>query len=496
MFKLTLQNLRARKRRFVGTFLAIVLGVAFLSGTLVLGDTLTANFDRLFADANAGTDVVVRSSLDIRSEDLQSGRGMIDAGLVARVAAVPGVAAAEPQITGYGQLIGRDGKAIGGNGPPTVAGNWIANPELNAYRLAEGRAPVAGDEVVINRGAAETGGFSIGDVVTVRTPDPVRATIVGLSTFGGEDGFGSVTFTAFTFEAAQRYLTAGDGLRGPNAVDGQVSAVLVEAQDGVTQDELAARVQAALPADGSLEAITGAELTRENVDDLAADFLSFFKTFLLVFSGIALLVATFSIYNTFSILVAQRTRESALLRALGASRRQVLGSVLAETSVVGVVASLVGVACGLAIAGLLKGLFDAFGFALPAGGLTVRTGAVVLAVLIGVAATVVSGLLPAVRASRTAPVAALRDSAVDRSGTSAVRAVVGAVVAAAGVGVVVLALVGGGDSSLGVAGLGALLTLVGVVVVGPVVARPVAGAVGLPLARLRGVTGVMARRNA
>ena len=209
MFKLTVQNLRARKRRFVGTFVAIVLGVAFLSGTLVLGDTLTANFDRLFADANAGTDVVVRSSIDIPADDLQSGRGLIPASVVAQVAAVDGVAAAEPQVSGYGQLIGRDGKAIGGNGPPTLAGNWIANPELNAYRLAEGRAPAAGDEVVINRGAAETGGFGIGDTVTVRTPDPVQATVVGLSTFGGEDGFGAVTFTAFTFEAAQRYLAPG-----------------------------------------------------------------------------------------------------------------------------------------------------------------------------------------------------------------------------------------------------------------------------------------------
>ena len=489
MLRLTWHNLRARKRRFVGTFVAIVLGVAFLSGTLVLGDTLTANFDRLFADANAGTDVVVRSSLDIPAEDLQSGRGLIPATLVTQVAAVDGVAAAEPQITGYGQLIDRNGKAIGGNGPPTIAGNWIANESLNAYRLAEGRAPAGMNEIVINRGAAETGGFVLGDTVTVRTPGPVQATIVGLSTFGGEDGFGAVTFTAFSYEAAQRYLTPGGG---------QISAVLVEADAGVGQDELALRVQGALgdSAGAGLQAITGEELTRENVDDLAADFLSFFKTFLLVFSGIALLVATFSIYNTFSILVAQRTRESALLRALGASRRQVLGSVLAETVAVGLVASVIGVAGGLAIAGLLKGLFDAFGFSLPAGGLAVGGSAVVISVAVGLVATVVSGLLPAVRASRVAPVAALRESAVDRSGASLVRAVVGAVVTAAGVGVVVAALVGGGDGGLGLAGLGAVLTMAGVVVVGPVVAKPVSGVIGSPLARLRGVTGVLARRNA
>ena len=211
MLTLTVRSLRAHKRRFIGTFLAIFLGVAFLSGTLVLGDTLTANFDNLFADANAGTDVVVRSAVDIPAEDLQSGRGLIPASLVDRLAAVDGVAAVEPNIEGYGQLIGSDGDAIGGNGPPTVAGNWIENPTLNPYKLAEGRAPVGLNEVVVNRGAAETGGFVLGDTVTVRTPDPVQATIVGLSTFGTADGFGASTFTAFTYEAAQRYLTPGPG---------------------------------------------------------------------------------------------------------------------------------------------------------------------------------------------------------------------------------------------------------------------------------------------
>ena len=244
-----------------------------------------------------------------------------------------------------------------------------------------------------------------------------------------------------------------------------------------------------------METITGSRLTEENVSDLAADFLSFFKTFLLVFSGIALLVATFSIYNTFSIIVAQRTRESALLRALGASRRQILGSVLAETAVVGLVASVLGAGGGLLIAGLLKGLFDAFGFSLPAGGLAIEATGVVVAGLIGLVVTVVSGLAPALKASRTAPMAALRETAVDGTGSSVVRAVIGSVITAVGVGIVLLALLGGGDS-LGPAGLGAMATLVGVVVAGPVVAGPASAAIGAPLARLRGVTGVLARRNA
>ena len=485
MLTVTLRSLRARKRRFIGTFLAIFLGVAFLSGTLVLGDTLTDNFDKLFADANAGTDVVVRAANKIPSERLQAGRGLMPAAVVGAVAKVDGVTAAEPNIQGYGQLIDAHGEAVGGGGPPTFAGNWIPSTTLNPYRLAEGRAPEADNEVVINRGAAKDGGFKVGDTVTVRTPDPVEVTIVGLATFGGGDGFGAATFTAFTTDAAQRYLTPAPGL---------VSSVLVQGDGSVSQATLQARVQAVLP-DG-LEAITGKDLTEENLSDLASTFLAFFRTFLLVFSGIALLVATFSIFNTFSIIVAQRGRESALLRALGASRRQILGSVLAETATVGVVASLLGAVGGLGIAGLLKGLFDAAGFSLPAGGLAIRPARTLAAVLVGVLVTVLAGLAPALKASRTAPLAALRDTAVDRTGGSLARAVVGAVIAALGIGLVLVAILGGGENALGPAGLGAIATLVGVVIVGPVVASPASSVIGWPLQRLQGVTGAMARRNA
>ncbi len=228
MLNVTWRSLRAHKRRFVGTFLAIFLGVSFLSGTLVLGDTLTANFDRLFASANAGADVVVRSADHIPAERLQAGRGLIPAATADAIAGVEGVAAAEPNIQGYGQLVDRAGKVVGGNGPPTFAGNWIENAVLNPYRLAEGRAPAAEDEVVINRGAAKDGGFAVGDTVTVRTPDALPVTVVGIATFGRGDGFGAATFVAFTTEAAQRYLTPAPGL---------VSSVLVHGDEGVSEEE-------------------------------------------------------------------------------------------------------------------------------------------------------------------------------------------------------------------------------------------------------------------
>src|SRR5919106_2239767 len=355
MTTLTIRGLWSHKRRLVGTFLAAFLGVAFLTGTIVLGDTFRANFDNLFTEANAGTDAVVRRASDIQTDPGEAQTGLVPESLVDELEGVDGVAAAEGSIEAYGQLLDRDGDGLGGDGPPTVAGNWITDPELNPYEISEGRAPRADNEVVVNRGTAEDGDLKVGDTTTVLTPEPVEVEIVGLATFGGEDGLGRLTFNDFTLDAAQQYLKTQPG---------QVSTISVRAEDGVSQDDLVRQIDRALP-DG-IEAISGTELSDENVSDINEEFLDMFTTFLLVFSSVALLVATFSIYNTFSILIAQRTRESALLRAVGAGRRQILGSVLVEAIAVGVAASAIGVVGGLGIAGLLKAMFSAFGFGLPA----------------------------------------------------------------------------------------------------------------------------------
>src|SRR5581483_10476879 len=393
VLRIALRRITTGKRRLVGTMLAVLLGVSFLAGTLALSDTLRSNFADLFAAANSRTDVVVRSADQLKAGgDAGPGmsqRGLLDASLVNEVAAVPGVA---------------DAKAVGGNGPPRLAGVWITDPDLNPYRLVEGRAPSASDEVVINRGAAKAGHLEVGDTTIVETPEPVRVTIVGLATFGTADSFGPSTFVAFTPAGAAAHLTKDPA---------KISRVLVKAQPGVSQATLAARVQAAVPASARAETITGAQLTKENVDDVTRGFLSALSAFLLIFAGIALLVGTFSIYNSFSVLTAQRTREAALLRTLGARRRQIIGAVLAETVAVGVVASLAGLAGGIGLAGLLKALFDRAGFALPAAGLSVSTTSLVVAFVAGLATTVVAGLAPAIRASRVKPLAALRDVAVD-----------------------------------------------------------------------------------
>jgi putative ABC transport system permease protein len=477
-----LKQVWAHKRRLIGTFLAVSLGVAFLAGTLMLGDTLRANFDRLFSQANSSTEVLLRGATKVGAIGGRDIRAGVGESLVSQVSNVAGVAKAEPYVEGQGQLLGRDGKGIGGNGPPTWAANWVPVASLNPYRLVAGHAPEAGNQVVINRGAARTGGLRLGDTTTLLTPRPVRVVIVGIATFGSADGFGPSTFTGMTLHAAQRYLTDNPG---------QVSSVLIQPSPGVSPGQLLSRLRPVLPA--GVQAITGSQLAQENFSAINSGFLGFVRTALTAFAVIALLVAAFSIYNTFSIVAAQRTRSAALLRAVGASRPQIVMSSLVETVAVGLVGSLVGLAGGVGIAGALKGVFDGFGFALPAGGLEFKASTALIAMAAGVAATVIAGALPALRAARVSPLAALREVAAEPTSVSRWRIVVGAVLVLGGVAGTVAAAVA---ANVGLVGLAAVGAVVGVVAFGPVAARPAAAVLGAPLAVMRGVTGALARQNA
>src|SRR5689334_20079030 len=459
MIAIIARSLWARKRRLVATLLAVALGVAFLAGTLLLSDTLRANFDRLFTQADGGTNVVLRGATEIGSGNCT--RTGVDASLLPRVRTVPGVADAQPYLEGYGQLLDRDGKPIGGNGPPTEAANWIGDPALNPYRLVQGHAPGAGDEVVINRGAAKTGHLALGMTTTLLTPQPLRVHIVGISTFGTADGFGPGTFTGMTLDAARAHLAGPEGPTGP----AELTEILVKASPGVPDQELAASLRPVLSA--GVQAITGAQLATEDLDDINSGFLGFLSTGLTAFA--------------------------AVLRALGGTRRQLAVAGLAETLVVGVVGSVAGWAGGIGIAALLKGVFDGFGFALPAGGLVLRASSSVLAVAVGVAATVLAGVLPAVRASRVAPLAALRELAAEPARVSRVRSVLGFLLTAGGVGAVIAGAAAGGQEAT-IAG--AVGTLAGFVVLGTVAVRPAAAVLGAPIAALRGVGGRLARDNA
>ncbi|CAA9240309.1 MAG: ABC transporter, fused permease protein [uncultured Acidimicrobiales bacterium] len=481
MLKVSLKGLLAHKRRLLGTCSAVLLGVAFLAGTLVLGDTIRASFDKVFADATAGTDAVVRG-VETVSTEMGTQRRLISEGLLSQLERVDGVALVVPQAEGLAQIIGSDGQAIGGQGPPTLAGNWVNDPALNPYRIAEGREPRAAGEVVIDRGAADLGKLQLGGSVEIRTPDPVQMAIVGIATFGAEaDNLGGTTYVGLTLDQAQELLLRREG---------QVTSFAVRADDGVEQDVLVERLRGVLP-EGS-EVLSGAALAEELNTDINEAFLGFFETFLLIFTGVALLVATFSIYNTFSVILAQRTRESALLRAIGASRGQVLLSIAIEALVIGVVAAVLGIVAGVLLASALRAAMDAAGFGLPPGGLAITPATIVTSLVVGVVVTLLASLVPAIKASGVAPLAALRDVAIDRTGTSKVRVVLGAALTAVGVALVLYAALA---TELNAAGPGAVLTIIGVVVSGPVVAKPMSRVLGAPL-RARGMSGRLARENA
>ena len=315
----------------------------------------------------------------------------------------------------------------------------------------------------------------------VRTPDPIDVTVVGVATFAGTSSQGSATFAGFTTDFAEQVLLPRPG---------QVSSIAVAAAAGVDEGELVDRLETALPDD--VETITGTELIAELEEQIQGEDSETLRQALILFAFVALVVGAFSIHNTFSILMAQRTRESALLRALGASRAQVLRSLAGEALAVGLVGSAAGIAVGLLLAWGLLAFMKTLGQAAPAGPLVLDAATVAAALVVGVVVTLLASLTPAVRASRIAPLAALRDVAVDRSATSGRRAVVGALLTGAGV---VLAVAGGVAQALVLAGLGSFASLVGVVVLGPVAARPAALVLGAPQAAWGGVSGELARRN-
>ncbi|MDI2132343.1 ABC transporter permease [Yinghuangia seranimata] len=476
--RLALRNLLAYKRRIAGLLIAVILGTAFLSGALILSDTVQDSVSGLIRDNGAGTDVVVRNATDVTDQP-GTNRAAIPAGTTDLVRGVPGVANAEPVIIGYGQLVDKDGKMIAGNGP-RIASNWIGDPALNPYRLAEGRAPQGPEEVVVDRASARTAHLKPGDHITVLTPAPVAATIVGVATFGDVDAFGGSSYAGFSLEGARAHVA-----RTPGEIT-SVSVRLAGDPDKAGQRAAAATIQKVLPP--GTQALPGSDATQEQVDAVADGFLKVFRTFLTAFAGIALVVAAFSINHTFSVVSAQRTREAALLRALGASRRQIRTQALAEALIIGVTASVLGLLAGAGLAAGLKALFSAVGMELPGTGLTLRgvTAAIVLPV--GIVVTLVSALIPALKASKVPPVAALRSSAAETSGIPARRTIAGVALTVAGAVLVALA-----DNAL-VLAAGALAALAGVLLVAPVVVRAVGRVLTAPFAKL-GAGPMLARGN-
>lgn len=487
MFRHTLRSLWSHKRRLISTCVAVILGVAFMAGTLVLSATVNRVFDDLFGDLGKNVDAVVRGDVLFESDFGGAQRALLDEGVVKKVEAVDGVSAAVGSMQSVNlTLLDSEGDPMGGVGPPTIVGSWDTDESLSSYQIDEGRAPEKDGEVVIDRAGVENGKFEIGDEISLVGPKgTTKLELVGTSRFGDADSAGGSIFVATTLSQAQEL--AGE--------PGKVATVSVKADEGVTPDALVSSLRAA-DLDPKVDVVTGAQASKENASDVKEGF-SFFSTMLLIFAGIALFVGWFIISNTFNILVAQRTRELALLRAIGASKGQVLGSVLLEAAIIGVVSSVLGFLGGVLLAFAAFAGLEAAGFGLPQTTLVVTPIIALYAMVAGLVITTIAAVFPAIRATRVPPIAALRDVSIDRTGRSWVRGIGGLLFLILGI-VLVLPAFGEDPTSSVIPGVGAglLLLIVAVLVSGPIIATPVARLVGSPLPKLRGITGTLARQNA
>src|SRR2546427_149398 len=405
----------------------------------MLTDTMNAAFDGLFRQINQGTAVEVSGIPQFSGGPPgNSGPGTtqrVPASLVDAIRAVPGVRAAFGTIGGYAQLVDKRGKAVSAGTAPTLGTSWTPDSSMSPLTIRQGRAPAGPGEIAIDAGTADKYDFHVGDSAKVLLQGPpVEARIVGIVGFGKTNNLLGATLVAFDLDSAEQ------AFQGNGAYD----AIEVAADSGVSTTTLRSRIQPLLPK--GFQARTGAESAAQQSGDIKKG-LKFLTIALLVFAGISLFVGAFVIYNTFSILVAQRTRELALLRALGASRRQIRLAVLGEALVVAVIASVVGIAFGLVIALGLQALLRAFGITLPTTGIQVLPRTIIVALLVGIVTTVISSLQPAARVSRVPPIAALRDP-VPVATASGRRTVVGLLVTLVGVALLLLGLFGNTSNGL------------------------------------------------
>ena len=482
MFRIALKGIFGRKARLILTSLAVILGTSFLAGTSVFSDTLTRTFDNLFSDVFKNVDAYVRST-DSVDTGFGEQRAPSAVSALDTILKVKGVSAAVGDMQSYARVIDKDGKPIGQDqGPPTFGG--IASESMaGLWSVEDGRLAVGPKEMMLDRETAEKGKFEIGDTVRVNALSGTREfTLVGIANYGDVSSPGGATFALFDQPTASEFLLK----------PGFVDAFLIKGDGTLSDEELAKAIDAALPADAKLETLTGAEITEETTSQIKT-VLGFFTAFLTAFSYIALGIGCFVIYNVFSITAAQRQRESALLRAIGASRRQVTNSLLVEALIVGVLGSVIGFVAGIGLSRALSALLNAIGLEIPTSGLTIETGAITRTVLIGTVITILSAILPALRSGRVPPVAAMRDTALDTVQKLTRRVAIGLVLISAGAVGLFAAM---NDAPVAILGLGVLGVFAGVLVIGPALSKPVAVLLGKPVATLRGVTGAMSQQNA
>jgi len=481
------KSLLARKLRLVMSGFAIVLGVAFVAGSLIFTDTLGQAFTQIMAGSVG--DVVVRPVGSVNDEDTQSAK-TLPASLVKDLATVDGAARVDGSVSAVGVfVIGRDGKVIGAQGAPGIAVNFSDAPAAHGVQglsITSGRAPAKAGEITLDPLTAEKAGYKIGDIVPMVTSGAqpsLKATMVGVGKFGG-GGLAGASLTTFDLLTAQQLFEDGRDV---------YNGIWVTARDGVSQAELRDQVRARLPA--GVEAVTGDKAADEAASEINKA-LSFISTFLLVFAGVSLVVGTFLIINTFSILVAQRGRELALFRALGASRRQVSRSVLFEALVIGFIGSTIGLALGFVLATGIKALFAAIGLDLSGSPLIFEPRTAIVAYLVGILVTAFAAYLPGRRASRIAPIEALRDDVAMPESSIHLRAAIGTVMTVLGAVVLGVGLFTSIPNALVYIGGGMLLVVVGVAIASPLLGRPVVALVGMFYRRMFGTVGRLAEQNA
>ena len=487
MLKTALKTVFAHKLRLTLTALSIVLGVAFIAGTFIFTDTIDRTFSDLFDDVFAGQDVIVQgeSEIDVGF----SGPPPIEESILASVQAVPGVEAAEGSVGGFAVIYDKDGEAIVPTGPPTIGGSWTVDERLAGnVELRDGRPPAGPGEVTVDAATATDNDLRVGDVVEIQTPAGVNEyEIVGVVGFGTSDNLAGATFAGFDLATARDLFD----------LEGQYSSIVVLAEDGTNPDVLATSISQVLP-DG-VEAVTAADEAAAQSEALS-ESLGFLRTALLVFAAVAVFVATFIIQNTFRIIVRQRQKELALMRAVGATGSQVVWMVVVEALIVGLIASVIGIAAGLVIAGGLTGVMDAIGFDLPSTTAPLAGRTVVIGLIVGVVVTVLSAVLPALRASKIPPVAALQDTEVTLRMSDRKRTLAGVITLVVGIafisaGLFVSGFQLGPINELIAVAIGALLIFLAVSMLSSLIVKPVARFLGWPLPRIDRLTGTLATEN-
>jgi putative ABC transport system permease protein len=491
--RVALAGLLGRKLRAALTAIAIILGVAMVSGTYILTDTIQSAFSTVFTQAYKNADAVVTGKSAIGNNNNGNGNGSstpsLPASLLTRVRALPQTAQASGGISDSAQLVGRNGKVISRGGAPGLAFSYSpAGQRFNPLTLTRGSWPSAPNEVAIDADTASKDNFKVGDQIGVVARGPVqRFRIVGTVKFAGVSSLGGATMSIFTLPEAQQLFHK----------QGRLDQISIAAKSGTAPSALVNAIAPLLPPGSQVR--TGQQEAAHQTKDTSG-FLNIFKSFLLAFGGVALFVGSFVIANTLSITVAQRTRELATLRTLGATRRQVLASVMLEALVIGVIASIIGLFLGLALAHGLNALLVSFGIDLPSTGTVFATRTVIVSLLVGIVVTLLAAIRPALRSTRVPPIAAVREGALlppsrfARFGQPAALATVAGAVALLLVGL----LVGGLSTAVRLIalGLGTVGLFVGVAMLAPKLVPPLVRVLGWPATRFGGGAGALARGNA